>query len=413
MSGSKPSLLDDIERIRGDFPLLARKVRGKPPIYFDNACTTLRPEAVVRAMAEHMRGGTACHGRAYHLFGIEATDALAEARDAARRFVGAERPQEIVFVRNATEALNLVAQSLPWRAGDVVLTTDMEHNSNLLPWQRLSQTKGVRHAIVPVDFEAGIDRAQLSARLRAGVRLVSMFHVSNLTGLELPIREIAEEAHQHGALVLVDGAQSVLSRSIDVAELGADLFVFSLHKMMGPTGIGVLYGRQDVLEQLQPFLVGGDTVEEVSYADCEWSPLPSRLEAGVANVDAAVGAKAAIDYVLGLGQERIHEHVVALNQRATEGLSRFERVHIVGPADARRRSGVCNFYIEGIESRGLARVLDERANVMVRHGKHCVHAWYGASGVPESVRATFAAYNTPAEVDKLVRTIGNVVSLLG
>lgn len=403
----------DVARIRADFPLLARPVRGKPAIYFDNACTTLRPEPVIAALAEHMRGGTACHGRSNHVFGRAATDALARARDAVRRLLGAERPEEIVFVRNATEGINLVAGTLPFRPGDVVLTSDLEHNSNLLPWQRLAQTKGVRHEVLPVDPEAGLDLDLLRRRLKAGVRLVALCHVSNVTGLELPVAEVCREAHRHGALVLVDGAQSVLSRVLDVRAMDADFFVFSFHKMMGPTGIGVLWGREALLRELGPFHVGGDTVEDVTFDGCTWAPLPSRLEAGVANVDGAVAATAAIEYLQRIGPERIHAHVVALNERATEGLRALPRVSVLGPRDAARRNGVCNFVVDGVESRGLARVLDERANVMVRFGKHCVHAWYNARGIPESVRASFAVYNTPEEVDVLVRTVRNVVGMLG
>jgi len=409
------ALHPDAERIRGDFPLLARAVRGKPPIYLDNACTTLRPEPVVRAVEEHVRFGTACHGRSNHRFGRDATDVLARARDAVRRLVGAERPEEVVFVRSATEGINLVAASLGLGRGDVVLTTDLEHNSNLLPWQRLAASAGVRHEVLPVDPEAedGLDPGALRARLRrGGVKLVALLHVSNVLGVELPVATVCREAHRHGARVLVDGAQAVMTRRVDVRALDADFYVFSLHKMMGPTGIGVLWGRSALLEAFPPFHVGGDTVEDVTYEGCTWAPLPSRLEAGVSNVDGAAGATAAVEYLLALGPERIHDHVVALNRLATEGLLRLPRVRLLGPRDAGRRGAVLNFRVDGVDSRAVARVLDERANVMVRFGKHCAHAWYNARGVPESVRASFAIYNTPAEVAALVRTVANVAGLL-
>lgn len=402
----------DVARIREDFPALAQQIRRKPPIYLDNACTTLRPAPVIEAVAGHMRSGTACHGRANHRFGRDATDALARGRDAVRRFIGAEMPEEVVFVRNTTEAINLVAGSLRFVRGDVVLTTDMEHNSNLLPWQRLARERGVQHVRVPVDFEGGLDMDVLRQHLRRGVRLVAVFHVSNMTGIELPVADICAEAHKHGALVLVDGAQAVQSRTVDVGRMDADFYAFSFHKMMGPTGVGVLWGREPLLQQMAPFHVGGDTVEDVTYDDCTWAPLPSRFEAGVANVDGVVGATAAIEYLAAIGQERIHEHIVALNALATEKLLRIPRVSLVGPRDPAKRGGILNFVVEGIDSRGVARVLDERANVMVRFGKHCVHAWYNATGASESVRASFGVYNTPEEIVALARTVANVASLL-
>jgi cysteine desulfurase/selenocysteine lyase len=409
------ALHPDVERIRADFPLLTRPVRGKPPIYLDNACTTLRPEPVVRAIEAHVRFGTACHGRSNHRFGRDATAVLARARDGARRLLGAERPEEVVFVRSATEGLNLVAASLGLARGDVVLTSDLEHNSNLLPWQRLASTRGVRHEVFPLAPEADepFDLGAFRERLRrGGVKLVALLHVSNVLGIELPVAAVCREAHRHGALVLVDGAQAVLTRRVDVRALDADFYVFSLHKMMGPTGIGVLWGRTALLEAFPPFHVGGDTVTDVTFAGCTWAPLPSRLEAGVANVDGAAGAAAAFEYRNGLGPERSHDHVVALNRLATEGLTRLPRVRLLGPADPARRGAVLNFHVDGVDSKALARVLDERANVMVRAGKHCAHAWYNATGRPESVRASFAVYNTPAEVAALVRTVANVVGLL-
>ena len=402
----------EIERIRKDFPQLTRRFRGKPPIYLDSACTTLRPSPVIDAMADHLRRATSCHGRSNHRFGREATEAYVAAREAVAHFIGAKSPKEVVFTRNATEGINLVASSLGLKAGDAVLTTDMEHNSNLLPWQRLAITGGVSHDLVTVDPEKGLDLGAVRAALKRRPRLASVFHVSNFTGLELPVREICKEAHRNGALVLVDGAQSVLSRKIDVKRLGADFFAFSLHKMLGPPGIGVLWGHEEALASLAPFLVGGDTVEDVTWKDSSMSAIPERFEAGVANVSGAVGAAAAMAYVEKLGAERIHEHMVALNERATAGLRKMKEVRLVGPEDPGKRGAVLNFYVEGLDRRGLARVLEELAEIMVRYGKHCAHAWYNGHGVPESVRASFGPYNTEDEVDLLVRTVDGVVSMI-
>jgi len=402
----------DVLCIREDFPQLKRLIGEKPPIYLDNACTTLRPLPVIQAVVDHQSRTTSCHGRAYHRFGREATEAYAGAREAVQGFIGASSPGEILFVRNATEGLNLVARSLPMTPDDVVLTTNLEHNSNLLPWQRLARAGRVNHRILPVDLQEGFDLQALEGELQRGVRLVSLFHLSNFSGIEAPVAEVCEMAHRHGALVLVDGAQSVMTREIRVDQLGADFFVFSLHKMMGPTGIGVLFARRESLDTLSPFLVGGDTVEDATYEDCVLEKPPERFEAGVANVDGAVGAQAAIEYVQAIGVRRIHDHVVGLNRMATEGLKRFDRLHIIGPEDAARRGSVLNFHVDGLDSRGLARVLDDRANIMVRYGKHCAHAWFNEEGVPESVRVSFAAYNTEGEVDTLIRTLSSLLAMI-
>jgi cysteine desulfurase / selenocysteine lyase len=403
---------EEVSRLRQDFPQLARRFRGKAPVYLDSACTALQPSKVIDAVADFSRNGSTCHGRSNHRFGREATEAYVAAREAVARFVSAKGPKEVVFTRNATEGINLVASSLGLKAGDAVVTTDMEHNSNLLPWQRHALVRGVRHSIVTVDPKRGLDLALLRAELKRRPRLVSVFHVSNFTGIELPIREICKEAHRAGALVLVDGAQSVLSRKIDVHKLGADFFVFSLHKMMGPPGVGVLWGREEALTSLVPFNVGGDTVEDVTWTDSAMSPIPERFEAGVANVAGAVGARAAVEYVTAIGPERIHEHTVALNRLATKGLRAMKEVQLIGPEDPAQRGSILNFYVEGLDSKGLARVLDERASIMVRYGKHCAHAWYNGHGVPESVRVSFGAYNTEEEVAYLLRTLDGVIEMI-
>jgi len=345
------------------------------------------------------------------LFGREATVAYAGAREAVRDFMGASSANEILFVRNATEGLNLVARSLPIEPDDVVLTTNMEHNSNLLPWQRLARSGLARHRILEVDLDKGFDMDALREELAGGVRLVSLFHVSNFSGFEAPVKDICRTAHDHGALVMIDGAQSVATREIDVNDMGADFFVFSLHKMMGPTGIGVLFARKEALDTLSPFLVGGDTVVDATFEDCDLEGPPERFEAGVANVDGAVGAMAAIEYLQSIGVSVIHEHVVELNRMATEGLKRFKRLHLIGPEDPALRGSVLNFYVDGLDSQGIARVLDDRENIMVRYGRHCAHAWFNSKGIPESVRVSFAAYNTDDEVAVLVRTLSSLLSM--
>ncbi len=382
------------------------------PIYLDSACTTLRPEPVIRAIADLQRGMLGCHGRSNHAFGRATDEAYEGAREVAQAFLGAELSREIVFVRNTTEAINLVAQSFPWRSGDVVLTTNLEHNSNLLPWQRLARQGRVQHRIHRMDPKRGLDLRTLQHDLR-GVRVLAIPHVSNLFGITLPVAEIARAARKAGALVLVDGAQAICTHPVDVRALGVDFYALSFHKMFGPGGAGLLYGREKVLEILRPFLAGGGTVEAVTYDDARFEPLPMRLEAGVGNYEGAIGGAAAIRYLQGLGQESIHRHVVELNRVATRGLSRVKRLRILGPPEPEKRGGIFSFHVEGMLSEGLARMLDSSSGIMVRHGKLCVHPWFAASGTPDAIRASFSAYNTVDEVRKFVRTLVGGVDMLG
>lgn len=403
----------DAASLRDAFPALRQAIKGRPPVYLDSACTTLRPEPVIEAMAGYMRSTSGCHGRAYHAFGREATRVHDEAREATRAFLNAAHADEVVFVRSCTEAINLVAECFPLAPGDAVLTTGIEHNSNLLPWQGLARRRGIRHLVFPVDPAAPFDLDAFRARLRDGVRLVSVLHVSNLCGIEFPVADICREAHRAGARVLVDGAQSVATHAIDVAALDADFFAFSFHKMFGPEGVGALYGRRELLARMPPWQVGGDTIDDATYEGCTFAPAPQRFEAGVANTAGVVGAAAAIAFLRGIGPGRLLSHAITLNQQATTALTRHSRVHVIGPPDATRRGAVLNFHVDGLDSRSLAGLLDERAAVMVRYGKHCVHAWFHASGVPDSLRASFSIYNTPADVDAFADTVGKVLSMIG
>jgi cysteine desulfurase/selenocysteine lyase len=399
-------------RVRDDFPALKQRIRGRAPIYLDSACTTLRAEPVILAMAELQRGPLGCHGRSNHAFGRATSEAYEAARETVRGFLGAKEAREIVFVRNTTEAINLVAWSFPWREGDVVLTTDLEHNSNLLPWQRLARQGRVTHRLHRVDPQRGLDLDVLERDLR-GVRLLALPHVSNLLGLDFPLPEIVRLARRAGAAVLVDGAQAVCTHPVDVAALGVDFYAFSFHKMFGPAGAGALYGRLELLESLRPFMAGGGTVQSATYDDARFEPLPMRLEAGVGNYEAVIGGAAAVRYLQSLGQRALHDHVVALNRQATHALTRLPRVRILGPREPERRGGILSFHVQGMQSEGLARMLDHSAGVMVRHGKLCVHPWFGARGAPDAIRASFSAYNTPDEIRHFTRTIIGGVDMLG
>ncbi len=402
----------DTAAARQAFPALQVRVGGKLPIYLDSACTSLRPEPVIRAMADFQRRAPACHGRSNHAFGRETSRVYEGARDYIRRFVGAEEAAEIVFVRNTSEALNLVAESLPLKRGDTVLTTNIEHNSNLLPWQRRARRDGLKHRIHRVELDHGFDLAAFEEDLAPAPAVVAVPHVSNLCGVALPLPEIVEAAHAVGALVVVDGAQAVCTHRLDLAASGVDFYAFSFHKMFGPTGIGALYGRRSALERLQPFLVGGGTVEAASFTSARFEPLPMRFEAGICNYDGAVGAATAAAWLQKIGQDALHEHVVALNGIATEGLVDLPRLHVIGPEDPARRGGVFGFYLDGVGAEAVARLLDTRENIMVRHGKLCVHGWFADTGTPEAVRASFSVYNTAEEVRAFVRTVRGAVALV-
>ena len=400
------------ERIRGDFPALSRSFRGRPPVYLDGACTSLRPEPVIEAVADASRRGSGCHGRSEHRFAREASEALAGARATAGRFVGAA-PSEVVFVRSTTDAINLVASQGPWKRGDVVVTSTIEHNSNLLPWMRLARERGVEHRLHRIDVARGFDLQAFERDLPDRVALVALPLVSNLCGVTLPAARIAELVHARGGLLLLDAAQAVTTVDLDVGRLGADFLALSFHKMFGPAGIGLLWGRPSLLATMTPAQVGGGTVDDVVGGRVDWSTVPDRFEAGVPDIEGAIGAAAAIDYLRGVGATAIREHVTALNRRATEGLRRHRRLEIVGPTDAEERGGILTFRAEGLVPEALARLLDVRENVMVRHGKLCCHAWFDHEEQQEVVRASFSLWNTTDDVDRFVRTVSGALGLLG
>ncbi len=404
----------DVERVRGDLPALSRRFRGRPPIYLDGACTSLRPEPVIEAVAEAQRRGAGCVGRSEHRFAREAAEALAEARATVARFVGASDAAEVIFVRSTTDAIALAAARGPWRPGDVVVTSSIEHNSNLLPWLRLARERGLEHRVWPVELERGFDVEALDRFLPDRVALVALPLVSNLCGIALPAARVAELVHARGGRLLLDAAQAPLTRRIDVEALGADLLALSFHKMFGPAGVGLLWGRRSLLEELTPLAPGGGTVDDVASSRVTWSKLPDRLEPGVPNVEGAVGAAAAIEYLSAIGgPDAVREHVTALNRRATEGLAHRRRLHLLGPSEAAERSSILALHADGMGADALARLLDVRENIMVRHGKHCAHSWFDREGAPDVLRASFSPWNTTDEVDRFVRTVDGALGLLG
>jgi cysteine desulfurase / selenocysteine lyase len=408
----------DVDRIRADFPILRREVHGKPLVYLDNAATSQKPEAVIQAMDDYYRRYNANIHRGVHTLAEEATAAYENARRKVARFINASTPREIVFLRNTTEAINLA--SLSWgrdnlREGDVVLLSMMEHHSNIVPWQLLSAATGAQLEFIDLDpdgrllLDGGNGSGQSLQHLleaHAGrVKLVSISGMSNVLGTVNPVAEVAVRAHQAGARILVDGAQSVPHLPVDVQALDIDFLAFSGHKMLGPTGIGVLWARKEILQAMPPLLGGGDMIKSVQLRHSEWNEVPHKFEAGTPNVADAIGLGAAVDYLRELGMDQVLEHERAIAGYALERLATVPDLKIYGPP-ASDRGGVMTFNLlrDGelsIHPHDLASILD-REGVAIRAGHHCAQPLMEYYGVPATARASFYVYNDEDEVDRLV-----------
>lgn len=397
------------ETLRFDFPILQKRIAGKPIIYFDNACMTLKPTPVIAAMDDYYENFPACVGRSAHKLGKLATERYAKAREKVAKLIGA-KPEEVVFTRNTTEGINLIANCLNLKSGDIVLTTDKEHNSNLLPWQQLKE-KGVVHRICFSKPDGTFDLESFKKNLDGTVKLVSMVHTSNLDGTTIPAEEIIKLAHKNGSLVLLDAAQSVPHKKIDVKKMDVDFLAFSGHKMCGPTGIGVLYGKFDLLKQLKPFMVGGDTVKTTTYTSAEFLLPPEKFEAGLQNYAGAIGLGATAEYLQKIGLENIEKHEIELNKFITEEISKIPGVKILGPQNPELRCGIISFVIEGMDMHYIAQLLDNLENIAVRSGQHCVHSWFNANKVPGSVRASLYFYNTKEEAKIFIDTLKKICAL--
>lgn len=394
----------DVERVRADFPILRREVNGRPLVYLDSAASSQKPRQVIDALVDYYERLNANVHRGVHTLSVEATDAFEAARERVGRFVGATDPAEVIFTRNATEGLNLVAAC--WgrenlRPGDEVLATTLEHHSSLVPWQRVAQETGATLRLLPLLPDGTLDLARFEALLSSRTRVVAMAHASNVLGTILPVAEVAERAHAVGALVVVDGAQSVPHLATDVARLGADFLAFSGHKVLAPMGIGVLWGRRALLEAMPPFLGGGGMIREVHDDRATWAPLPEKFEAGTPNVADAVALAAAIDYLDALGMDAVREHEVALTKYALERLGALRDVAVYGPPRAQDRTGLVSFNLEGVHPHDVGTVLDE-AGIAVRAGHHCTQPLHRSLDLAASVRASFYVYNRADEVDQLV-----------
>ena len=394
----------NLREARRDFPAL-RDRPGGPPVYLDSACMTLVPQPVLDAMTEYYTEYPGCAGRSLHRFAEQVGHRYETARETFARFLGRSDPRGVVFLRNATEAINLVAQGLPWERGDRVLISDQEHNSNLVVWQRLSAERGIRIEVLPLSEDGTFDPEELERHLARKVRLVSLFHTSNVDGRTLPAREITERAHDRRALVLFDGCQAAPHRSVDADRLGADFYAVSAHKMLGPTGTGVLAASVEPLSALRPLLVGGETVERTTLEEYALRPPPHRFEAGLQNYAGVLGAAAAVDYLSRVGLDAVEARQRDLNARVSRALAGAERVHVLGPPDPADRPSIYAFTLDGIDPHDAAVFLDEGHHVMVRSGMHCAHSFYARRGLTGNVRASFHLYNTRSDADALVRGV--------
>ncbi len=394
----------DVQRIREDFPILERQVYGKPLVYLDNAATSQKPRQVIDALVDYYENYNANIHRAVHCLGEEATAAYEEARAKVAKFINAPSPESIIFTRNTTEAINLVAYT--WgranvREGDEILLTQMEHHSNLIPWQRLAAEKGASVRYIELTDSQTLALDGLENLFDARTRIAAMPHVSNSLGTINPVEKIAVEARRNGTLFLVDGAQGAPHLPVDVQAIGCDFYAFSAHKMLGPTGVGVLYGRPELLEEMEPFLGGGEMIRKVTYEGATWNDLPWKFEAGTPNIADVIAFGAAIDYLDHLGMENVREHEVEITDYALTRLSQLEGIVMYGPPDPRERGGVVSFNFGDLHPHDIGTVLDHHG-VAIRAGHHCTQPLMRTLGVSGTARASFYVYNTPEEVDVLV-----------
>ncbi|MBO0868997.1 MAG: cysteine desulfurase [Micromonosporaceae bacterium] len=414
MTGTVAAPVLDVARARKDFPILSREVNGHPLVYLDSGNTSQKPRAVIEAMRQHYERHNANVARSVHQLGTEATEAYEGARAKVAAFIGATSPDEVVFTKNSTEAINLVAYSYGarLRLGDEVVISEMEHHSNIVPWQLLCDRIGATLRWFRVSDEGRLDLSTLDRLVNERTRIVSIAHMSNVLGTINPTEAIVKRAHEVGAVVLLDGSQSVPHLGVDVTALDADFLAFTSHKMLGPTGIGVLWGRSEVLESMPPFLGGGSMIETVSLEKTTFAKPPTRFEAGTPPIAQAVGLGAAVDYLSALGMAKLARHEAQLTGYALEALATVPGLRLFGPATTRDRGGILSFDLPGIHPHDVGQVLDS-LGVQVRVGHHCARPICVRYGVAAMTRASLYLYNTTDEVDALVAGLAQVRKVFG
>lgn len=402
----------DVYSIRKQFPVLSREVKGKPLVYLDNAATTQKPQVVIDALVDYYSNYNANIHRGIHTLAEEATASFESTRDAVTRFINAPSREQIIFTRGATESINLVAYT--WgrqniKAGDEIIISAMEHHSNIVPWQMLCEEKGAVLKVIPFNGAGELRMDVFEELISPKTKLVSIVHVSNSLGTVNPVKDIIEKAHQAGAIVVVDGAQSTVHLDIDVQAMDCDFFVFSGHKLYGPTGTGVLYGKQHLLESMPPFLGGGEMIKEVSFEKTTYNDLPYKFEAGTPNIADIVALKTAFEFINGVGKQKIREHENALLVYATKQLEMIPQLKIIG--QAKEKVSVISFVLDNIHPQDAGILLDN-SGIAVRTGHHCTQPCMNILGIPGTIRASFAVYNTKEEIDILVKGLHKAIKML-
>jgi cysteine desulfurase/selenocysteine lyase len=403
----------DVQKARAEFPILASQVHGRPLVYLDNAATTQKPRAVLEALTRYYTEDNANVHRGVHLLSARATDAFEGARAKLARFLGAAEPREIVFTRNATEGINLVAQA--WgranvKAGDEVLISAMEHHSNIVPWQLLCAETGATLRVAPIDDRGELRLDEFERLLTPRTRIVAVTHLSNALGTINPVREIVDLAHRAGARVLVDGAQAAYHMPVDVRALGCDFYVVTGHKMYGPTGIGALYAPAALLDSMPPWQGGGDMIRSVTFEKSTWNDLPHKFEAGTPHIEGAIGLGAAVDYLTDLGMDRLMAHEQEQLAYGTEALQAVPGLRLIGTA--RRKASILSFVLSDIHPHDIGTIVD-REGVAIRTGHHCAQPVMQRFGIPATARASLALYNTREDIDALVAALHKVLKVIG
>ncbi|MFT8756332.1 aminotransferase class V-fold PLP-dependent enzyme [Leuconostoc pseudomesenteroides] len=393
-----------------DFPILNQKINGEPLIYFDSAATSQKPQFVIDAITDYYQNDNANVHRGIYELSQRATNLYEQARDKLQKLIHAKRREEVLFTRGTTESLNWLASTYGVenvKQGDEILLSYMEHHSNIVPWQQLAKRVGASLKYIDLQEDGALDLADAEAKLSDKTKIVSVTHASNVLGVVNPIKKLAQMAHEHGAIMIADGAQSVPHMAIDVQEMGVDFFAFSGHKMLGPTGIGVLYGRYDVLNQMQPAQFGGEMIEFVDLHEATFQPLPWRFEAGTPNIAGAIGLGAAVDYLTNIGMFEVAKYEQSLVDYVLPKLKSIDGLTVYGPQDSEQHTGVIAFNIAGIHAHDLATALDQEG-IAVRAGHHCAQPLMHYLDVAATVRVSFYIYNTRQEIDRFVTTLGEI-----
>lgn len=402
----------DVKKIRADFPILKRQINGKPLVYLDNAATSQKPLQVIRAITDYYSFHNANIHRGAHTLGEEATELFENSRKVVADFIGARSSKEIIFTKNSTESLNLVAYS--WgreniKEDDEIITTNMEHHSDFVPWQVLAQEKKAKFLTVPFNKEGLLDEEELIKFLNPKTKLVALVHISNTLGTINPVRDLTAKIKNYNPkiAVVIDASQSVPHMPLSVTDIGCDFLAFTGHKMLSPMGIGVLWGKEELLKEMAPFMTGGGMIKEVDNDHSSWAEIPDRFEAGTPNVEGAVGMAAAIDYLKAVGMENIRDHEKELTEYALSKLEKIEGLNKYGPNDKEKQGGIITFNIEGVHPHDVSTVFD-KMGICVRTGHHCTMPLHQKLGVPATVRASFYLYNTEEEIDKMIEAIKEV-----